>query len=74
MGILKRKGPDPLPPNRKIERMSDDLLYTFAETQLMDAGYHLSQWRETGHIDSLDMAHIASRWSMEALGELYRRS
>lgn len=76
MGILKRKSkvPDQRPKNPRIERMPDEMLYTHAENQLMDAGYRLSRWRETEDVVELDQAQIAARWAAEALAELFARS
>lgn len=54
--------------------MPDEMLYTHAENQLMDAGYRLSRWRETEDVVELDQAQIAARWAAEALAELFARS
>lgn len=73
--IWKRKG---LPPgetlSKRIAFMSDEMLYVHAETQIMDAGMHLSKWRESQDAAEAVMAADAAQSAANALREIAARS
>jgi hypothetical protein len=72
MGFIKKKAPDQ-PKHGRLGTMNDDMLYTQAETQLMNAGYHLSRWRQGSGLLEVDEAILNAHAALQALEELASR-
>lgn len=72
MGFIKKKAPDQ-PKHGRLGTMSDEMLYTQAETQLMNAGYHLSKWRQGDAFVEVDESILCAHSAIQALEELATR-
>lgn len=68
----KRKAADPVSVNARLARLSREEMLIFVETSIMQAGYHLRQYR-VARGDHLAEVRQQLRWALEGADELGRR-
>ena len=73
MGLLTKKNRDPEVPAR-VQRMTDEDLFLWAEASLYGIGRNLSDWRAGRQAPSLDEVEMASVALLDVVRELKGRN